>query len=254
MKTKKRILAGSIVFLLTQTNIIAQGLNWQINGNAGITGANYLGTNNAAPLQLRTTLAQPILFQTNGINERMRITPTGLVSISNGLAPLSLLHLNSNGNPIGGEVFRTSGPGANLNAWRMYTGAGNGTERFRLYTQPNNNVFFQTTTANAIYGIRTGNSFTNNIRMLIRGEIAGDSTTGRMALGNSLPETFIPQERLHLSHTNATGVNIRFTNSSTSFGATDGVNTGVQSNGDLAALLPSVVRLTQFEPRNTKLV
>ena len=130
--------------------------------------------------------------------QRMTITPAGLVSISNGLAPLSLLHINSSGNPIGGELFRTSGDAVNVNAWRMYTGAGNGTERFRLYTQPNNNVFFQTTTANAIYGIRTGNASTNNLRMFVMGEISGNELSGRMAVGNNLPQTFTPLDKLNL--------------------------------------------------------
>jgi len=37
-----------------------------------------------------------------------------------------------------GEVFRTDGPSTNLNAWRLFTGAGNGTEKGMIFNYGNN--------------------------------------------------------------------------------------------------------------------
>jgi hypothetical protein len=221
----------TLLLTLGSTSLFAQG-PWLTTGNA-TAGGNFLGTVNAQPLNFRTNNTQ-----------RMTITPTGLVGVGQ-TTPLSLLHINSNGNAIAGELFRTSGPAGQINAWRMYTGNGNGTERFRLYSQADSNVFFQSTTANGIYGIKTGNSFTNNTRMFIAGQISGGDTTGRMALGNSLNTNFVPYERLHLNHSNASKVNIRFTNTATASGFEDGSNIGIQSNGTF--------RLTQFEPLNIEL-
>ena len=62
--------------------------------------------------------------------------------------PMSTFHINSNQTAAGtlflpDETFRTSSPGTNNAAWRMFTGAGagNGTARASFYTQPNDNVF-----------------------------------------------------------------------------------------------------------------
>jgi len=50
-----------------------------------------------------------------------------------------------------GEVFATSGPSSNINAWRMYTGAGTGTEKFVLYNPAtSSDMLLQSTVGNMI--------------------------------------------------------------------------------------------------------
>jgi len=39
-----------------------------------------------------------------------------------------------------GEVFRTNGPSTGLNAWRLFTGADNGTEKGMLFNYGNNPI------------------------------------------------------------------------------------------------------------------
>ncbi len=96
---------------------------WDRTGN-NILATDWLGTQNNQPLQLRTTLSQPIIFQTNGATERMRLTSTGFLGL--GLnAPTSLLHLNST---TTGNLFRTDGPIGSLNQWQLFTN----NEKFRL--------------------------------------------------------------------------------------------------------------------------
>ncbi|WKZ74245.1 MAG: tail fiber domain-containing protein [Vicingaceae bacterium] len=72
---------------------------------------------------------------------------------SNGALTNAFLHVNSNylllpsnGSITSlGEVFRTTGPSTNVNAWRMFTGAGNGIERFSITVPANsNNTVLQT--------------------------------------------------------------------------------------------------------------
>jgi hypothetical protein len=116
------------------------------------------------------------------------------------------------------------------------------TQRFSLYTQANNNVFLESSTTDAILGLRTGNALAggSGLRMLLRGENNNNGGSGRMALGNDLPETFVPTERLHLHHTNSTSpVRIRFTNDNIGNTATDGTYMGIQDNG--------LFRITQNE-------
>ena len=229
---KKLTFAIAMAIISLSTN--AQ-TNWQKGGNANTPGG--------APSTIGTDASwnAPLNFITVG-TQRMTITPTGLVGISNGLAPLSLLHINSSGNPIGGEVFRTSGPGANLNAWRMYTGAGNGTERMRLSTFVNNNVFLQSTTANALLGFRTGDAGTAGIRSFFMGQNDLNETSGYMAVGNNLNQNFVPLDRLHLHQSAASQVKLRFTYQGF---ASLGSNIGIEDDASF--------RLTQFENQNTSI-
>jgi hypothetical protein len=127
-----------------------------------------------------------------------------------------------------------------LNQWQLFTG---GTQRFKIYTQTNNNVFLESTSPggnNTIFGIRTGNGTASGLRMLIMNTNNTAGGSGRMALGHDLPETFNPTERLHLHHEiNTSPVRIRFTNQSTGVSAGDGTYMGIQANGTF--------RLTQHE-------
>jgi len=61
-----------------------------------------------------------------------------------GISPAAALHVNTNGlgNTFYGpsEVFRTTGPSTNLNTWRLFTGAGNGTEKGMIFNYGNNPI------------------------------------------------------------------------------------------------------------------
>lgn len=130
------------------------------------------------------------------------------------------LHVNTNltvatGSFGPGEVFRTtsSATAGNFNAWRMYTGAGMGTEVFNINNPGGTNDI-------NITGIKKGNmNFRTNYalapvgfgnRMII---VDGGFTNigGRIAVGNSLVDGFVPASRLHLHQTDGT-TDIRFTN------------------------------------------
>ncbi|MGZ3861874.1 MAG: beta strand repeat-containing protein [Bacteroidia bacterium] len=83
---------GSAPKWQSATGIVSTGGGWSIFGNS-ISSGNFLGTTNAQDLVLRTTLAQNIIFQTNGATERMRIDPTGNVGI--GITPTYPLDVSS---------------------------------------------------------------------------------------------------------------------------------------------------------------
>jgi hypothetical protein len=88
------------------------------------------------------SMAQVFDLQTNFAQRWGRVNPVGGfnaqgISIGN-TAPAAALHVNTNSLPATtlftpGEVFRTTGPTTNVNAWRMFTGTGNGTEKFNLW-------------------------------------------------------------------------------------------------------------------------
>jgi hypothetical protein len=181
---------------------------------------------------------KPIIFQTNGANERMRLTPTGELGLGT-TTPASFLHLNTTAT---GNLFRTDGATSDLNQWQMFTG---GTQRFKIYTQTNNNVFLESTTTNAIFGLRTGNGSSNGLRMLVKGESNSNGGSGRIAMGNNLQENFTPRDRLHLHHNDSASpspVRIRFSNETTGSGINDGVYMGIETNG--------LFRLRQHENQN----
>jgi hypothetical protein len=145
---KKSILFGPFAYLLLGTTVNAQIS--QVGNGAPGAAADYVGWNATRPFALTVSHKGnfPINFETNSIN-RMTITPTGLVGIGQ-ITPLSLLHINSNGNTINGELFRTTGPSNQTNAWRMFTGAGNGIERFGIFVPTNsNNAILRTNVSDA---------------------------------------------------------------------------------------------------------
>lgn len=70
---------------------------------------------------------------------------------------------------------------------------------------------------------------TNNInRMLISGGTAGN-TQGRVALGNNLPNSFLPANRLHLHQDNG-NFGIQFTNNNTGITAANGFEMNLYNN------------------------
>jgi hypothetical protein len=97
---------------------------------------------NEGSAQFQIFNAPPLVGRT-----QPNITAIGIGNFNT--SPLSALHVNTNLLPANfnfttGEVFRTSGPLGSTNAWRMFTGAGNGIERFSLFVPANSsNVFFR---------------------------------------------------------------------------------------------------------------
>ncbi|MFP5471254.1 MAG: hypothetical protein ACLGGV_06630 [Bacteroidia bacterium] len=85
-KTKITTVVFSASALFLSINFSFAQNNWKTTGNGfafpnAVNATSFLGTTNSVPLQLRTTLDQPILFQTTNL-ERMRISPDGLVGIN----------------------------------------------------------------------------------------------------------------------------------------------------------------------------
>ncbi len=104
---------------------------------------------------------QQILFSGNS-SWRTQTNPAvgaiGIGQFPNGTNLPSVLTINGTLIPTPtGEVFRTIGPSISDNAWRMFTGAGNGTEKFSITTPAgSNNAIIKVT------NIGLMNFFTNN--------------------------------------------------------------------------------------------
>ncbi|PCJ22663.1 MAG: hypothetical protein COA97_13155 [Flavobacteriales bacterium] len=82
-------------------------------------------------------------YETRNFPALFNIRSVGIGNFSsNGFEPISALHVNTNFLDLSpnfpkGDVLMTTGP-ANLdNAWRMFTGTANGTERFSITTLAN---------------------------------------------------------------------------------------------------------------------
>lgn len=114
-------------------------------------GWNNTGTPGSLDVRNDFTGSQPINFFTGGnaaANQRLTILGSagnGYVGVGSGFnTPQALLHINGNATTgTTGEVFRTSGPGSNvINAWRMYTGANNGSEKLSLFITPNSSDLY----------------------------------------------------------------------------------------------------------------
>jgi hypothetical protein len=209
MKNQKLIL--TIVCIAIFSSVFAQTA-WDTQGNT-LNAGDWIGSQNGFPLQLRTDLAQPIIFQTNGATERMRLTQTGFLGLGTA-APVSLFHLNSATATAINSRFTNSATGVTA------------TDGFSLGI-----------TTTGVGEIRQNenqpiNFFTNNIeRMRL-------TQTGFLGLGTAAPVSL-----LHLNSATATAIHGRFTNSSTGATGTDGTRFGIETSGEF--------RLIQFENQNT---
>lgn len=147
IKTKS-ILAAGLLMALPLSNLLAQDL--------------------ADPLRRGGAFGDRFGFTSNIVQTNIKAIGVGQFTITN--PPSAALHIDANllapvtsGYPnffLPGEVFRTTATDANLNAWRMFTGTGNGTEKFSLFvpatssnitlqaTQFNGNMIFNTGGAN----------------------------------------------------------------------------------------------------------
>ncbi|TNE53292.1 MAG: tail fiber domain-containing protein [Bacteroidetes bacterium] len=246
---KKSVFAGAIVSIVLGTIANAQVTTPTNLSPAG--GTPFLGWSGAGPggarnLDIRNNYNLPINFFTNSL-QRISLTNTGSFALGlNFNNPLSLMHIDGNGYN-NGEVFRTDGPAATLNAWRMETG---GVPRASFYTRTNNNVFIETESDNAIFGVITGGpTLATGLRMLVRNDGNGGAN-GRTAFGDDLPETFNPQDRLHLHHvTGASNVRIRFSYDGTTTDGIDNVGSGALDGTVIGIDVNGEYRIIQHEDR-----
>jgi hypothetical protein len=100
----------------------------------------------------------------------------------------------------------------------MFTGTGNGTEKFSLYVPASSDHVTLQTEANADMFINTG----GNINRIVIKDGGVGSASGNVAIGNNLPANFNPDARLHLHHDDNSQVNLRFTHAGTGPTASDG--------------------------------
>lgn len=159
-----------------------------------------------------------------------------------GFEPISALHVNTNFLDLSpnfpkGDVFMTTGPSTNLNAWRMFTGAGNGTERFSITVPANSNdVNLQVSQNGAkmlfnINGAGLLGGSTPITRMVITdGSFFGN--TGLIGMGNGF---LAPQSQLHLND-GVFSTYLQITNFATNASAlnpaaTDGFKLGIADDG-----------------------
>ncbi|TNE54876.1 MAG: hypothetical protein EP338_05730, partial [Bacteroidetes bacterium] len=174
------------------------------------------------------------------------------VSFPNGSVLPSIITVNSNGLTFPtDETFRTNSPGTNNAAWRMFTGPGNGSERFSIYAQPNNNVFTQVSTAGGIYGIKTLDMISGlgGLRFLIMND-GPLGLNGRTAIGDNLPENFVAKDRLHLHHTfGASNVRVRFSYDGRTTDGLDQVGSGNSDGTVIGIDINGEYRIIQHEDR-----
>jgi len=151
--------------------------------------------------------------------------------------PQAALHVNSNflTQTTGtyyysrGEVFRTVGPNTQLNAWRMFTGAGQGTEKAALFVPANSKDFvIQSSTIGSNIRFNVGN---NQQRVIITD---GHGQQGHLGIGNNFSN---PKHMLHIHTTPNIAGNppppayAAFTNTNTGATATDGFLVGINEDG-----------------------
>ena len=143
MKTKIYLIS-SVFSLISFEKNYAQP--WQITGNGNATAASFVGHANSVPLQIKTTLAQPISFFTNN-TQKMIITSTGFVGIGNGFTtPQSRLHLHQLGASFIYTQWTTGTTGnANANQGLRIGVAANGIAELRQQENFNMNFFTNNT-------------------------------------------------------------------------------------------------------------
>jgi hypothetical protein len=174
---KQKILLSTLI-LLGLSISKTENLNAQFNPT--ILGGNWVGRTDA------------------------NITSIGIGNFTT--SPLAALHINSNllspSTAFGaGNLFRTDGLSTNLNQWQLFTD----NEKFRLSVPSSSSNVNLSVVQNANMLFST-NNFS---RALFNGGTGVNS--GRFALGNNLPATFAPLDRLHLHQDALSNVYIRFT-------------------------------------------
>jgi hypothetical protein len=155
MKTLVSLFLSTLLTVFLFQNVHSQSTTagpGALGHTGAAVGTDWCGWNAGVPipfnLEHRGTL--DMNFLTGGI-QRMTVKGTaagatiGFVGI--GLtAPVSLLHVNSTAT---GELFRTQGPAASVNSWRMISGT---TERGKLFVLASSNDFnIQASTAAHLY-------------------------------------------------------------------------------------------------------
>ena len=128
-KNQERHFSLLLIFLLAASSVSAQTTTTTNNRTSGsFLGWGSFGTSGSLEIRNDFTGSYPINFFTGGnstTNQRMTILGSagnGYVGIGSGFStPQALLHINGYANAGNtGEVFRSSGPDDNLNAWQMY--------------------------------------------------------------------------------------------------------------------------------------
>ena len=140
------------------------------------------------------------------------IRRVGIGDFSNLNPPAAAFHINANllteplvtanNTFLAGEVFRTSGPSTNINAWRLFTGPGNGSQIFSLTIPANSLDAILSTEQNGAMRFRTNGMQ----RMFIAN---GGVTNGFVGIGSGFNA---PVSLLHInSLNNGTGEVFRTT-------------------------------------------
>ena len=103
--------------------------------------------------------------ETDNNNPNTTIRRVGIGDFPPLSPPAAAFHINANllteplitanNTFLAGEVFRTSGPSTNINAWRLFTGPGNGLERFSLTVPANSNDAVLSTVQNGAMRFET---------------------------------------------------------------------------------------------------
>lgn len=207
--------------------VVPSALSWEINGNANITAANFLGTTNANDVIFKTNNAERARILSNGnvgvgitapavtleVNNRARVSSSNPLIELNGtfaaVPNLASMAIRS----AGEVVVRTNANNAAISDWELKLGTG-------TYAYPNDAFYVgrravPTATAPAYF-------------MLI-------NNAGNMGVG-----TTTPNNRVEITSAAANTSGLRFTNltSASPTVAANGKALSVDANGDVV-LMPS---------------
>jgi hypothetical protein len=199
------------------------------NGNSPVGGSDYIGWTSGTNRDLNINNQDPyhIRFYTNNA-ERVRILGsgnTGYVGIAT-TSPTSVLHIDGNGAPsTTGEVFKTDGPGATLQTWKILKG---GTEYGRLYL-PASGSNFNIAAVQDNLNFLSGNSGTQLEAMRI---VGGNGTSARFVGIGDWNTLNSAQSQLHQFISGNNNIYHQFTNDNTAHtNSSQGFKVGITYNG-----------------------